>query len=431
MSTTLYTIDDINNDITNQMTNSSGNGIVDQFVGQINGPQYLPPTSNSTVYNTTNYGNTDLISLLTGTLIPANLNSLQTQTNAELIANGQLQNVINNMINDYNSVITDVNNYLTDYLNTGISNVSEKSWGYASVPPHKVRDAKNAITNGIAILRNNIPNMIQTLVIKFNPVCAIFNPVTIGEQLGSIYSTANSSCATAIQLAGQAGNVAGGTNADLVGYDDLVADWLEVNNQWLTVQNEQIGTSLSENPDYTAINTNLTNINNVCSAASAAYQTYITQEMSAAMAPAPFQRPPDTGVTSIINDTIKQYYETEMAYLQGLEAQLQGILEYLMALNIPNIDSTANSTTGSKTVLNLNVENVAFSAPTNPPTGIITIEGNPGQQTINMVLSNGMTGVPGIKGPVGNNGANGAPGKEGQMGQPGIFEIPYQYFKSF
>lgn len=410
---------------------SKGTGAVDIFTQNISKLPYAPTIYTTDTYDTGTYGNINIVDLLSN-IVTDVLSPLPIQPNSDLTNSGLLKTAATTINNNFSSIINNpsYNSVYISIQNRTLSNYED--------PPKRDRplqniryNTNNGITNNITELAATVATQINSIINSYNPTCTPFTPPTIGDQLGSVYATANSSCATAIQLAGQAGDVAGGTNADLLGYDDLVTYWTEVNNQWLTVQNEQIGTSLSENPDYKVMDANLTSINNVCSAASGAYQQYITQEMAAALAPAPFQRPPDTGVTSIINDTIKQYYETEMTYLRGLETQLQGILDYLISLNIPNIDGSANSIIGSKTVLNLNMENVVFSAPTNPPTGIITIEGNPGQQTINMVLSNGMVGEPGAKGPTGNNGANGPPGKEGQMGPPGIFEIPYQYFKSF
>ena len=420
----LYTLNDIVNDVSEFMIVGNGTGALEIFVANINNQKDAYNIPANQTYTISGYGTINLSALLT-TIISDTLNTLPLQTNSNLTSSGALNNAIYEILGEFNNILWGPDVYTWEMDQT------YNSYKRAKTSTSVKNNTNEGISNNFNELYNTVAAEVNSVISSYNPTCTVFTPITIGNQLGSVYSTANASCASAIQLAGQSGEMAGGTNSDLLGYDDLVTYWTEVNNQWLTVENEQIGTNMLENPDYIAINTNLSSINATCATASAAYQNYITQEMSAAMTPAPIQRPPDTGVTSIINDTITQYYETEMEYLQGLEQQLQGILNYLTALNIPNIDGSTNSTIGSNTVINLNTEGVIFSAPTNPPTGIITIEGNPGQQTLNMILSKGITGQPGIKGPTGHNGVNGAPGKPGQIGQPGIFEIPYQYFQSF
>ena len=420
----LYTMTNIIDDVSQYMTNGSSNGALDQFSNDLINAKFVNALYAGTSY-TTNYGSITFTDLLTKQLIPKYLAAVPIDTNSNLTSSGALTNAINGILGEFNGILMGDNalGYEMGKTNKTLSDKKASS--------SQRNSARNAVNNNFNRLQTSVTEQITSVINSYNPTCTVFTPVTIGDQLGSTYNTANSSCAQAIQAAGQAGQLAGGSSEDLVGYDDLVNYWTEVDNQWSTVKNEQIGTNLSPNPDYAIMNNNLTNINTTCINAAAAYQSYITAEMASAMAPAPFQRPPDTGVTTIINDTVKQYYETEMSYLQGLESQLQEVLNYLTALNIPTVNGSSNSVIGSKTVLNLNAENVAFSAPTNPPTSIITVSGNPGQQTLNMVLSNGMAGAPGSKGPIGNDGANGVSGKDGQSGSPGIFEIPYQYFKSF
>lgn len=427
----LYTLNDIINDVRQFMTNgnttgSNGNGALDIFSQNIINLKYAQEVYSGTIYNISGYGNMNLVDLLV-TLITNVLNNIPNQTNPELRASGVLTNAANTINTQFLNVIMgpNVKGWVQSQTNANYEKPPKNKR-----PSQNVRNnTNNGINNNFNELYNTVAQEINSVVLSYNPACNVFIPNTIGVQLANTYSTANASCAAAIQAAGEAGELAGGGNSNLLGYNDLVNYWSEINDQWLTVENEQIGTNFSENPDYITMNTNLSNINTVCSNATTAYQSYISQEMAYALTPAPVQRPPDTTVTNIINDSIAQYYQTQMGYLKGLENQLQDILNYLTALNIPTV--TTSSTNGSTTVLNLDQTNVIFSAPTNPPTGIITIQGNPGQQTIKMVLSNGIPGPQGDKGPTGHSGVNGPRGKDGPIGSPGIFEIPYQYFKSF
>lgn len=420
----LYTVDDIINDTTQFMIPGDGTGALEIFAANINGLTDSQNISPYTTYSITGIGPITLYDLLNLSIRDYLTNGLPMQTNAELTASGALKIAASTINFEFNYYLMSQDIYGWETHETN------NSYAKAHTSGSVKGNTNSGINSNYTELYNTVAAQINSVVNSYNPVCSVFTPITIGQQLGSVYATANASCESAIQLAGEVGQVSGGTNPNLIGYNDLVTYWTEVNNQWSTVENEQIGTNLAENPDYIAMNTNLTNINTTCASAAAVYENYIASEMSVASAPAPFQRPPDTGVTTIINDTLTQYYETEMSYLKELETQLRGVLDYLESLNIPTVNSSSGSIVGSTNILSLNAENVAFSAPTDPPTAIVTINGNPGQQNINMVLSKGMSGQPGANGPTGNMGAKGVSGKDGPMGPPGVFEIPYQYYKS-
>jgi len=302
--------------------------------------------------------------------------------------------------------------------------------------------AYNSDPNSPGFLVGIVQGMFMAMAVElasvlnsYNPPCATPMVIpTISAQLQTNYNNVYNSCLSAISLAKSAGKAGGGTNADFTGAEDLYSFLSEVQGQWTSVKDQPVGTATDYNifsygSDYNVINANITNLNATCSTAISAYEQYLKEDMAAALEPAPLQRPIDAGNTEIINKAVREYYETQMDYLNGLETRLRQILDYLNASGIS--ENGVSNIHGSKKIIQLTAENIFVSEPTNKPIALFKMEGNPSAQALGIILSKGPPGPPGIKGVAGPKGVNGKPGPPGQKGPTGTYEIPVQYENSF
>jgi len=62
---------------------------------------------------------------------------------------------------------------------------------------------------------------------------------------------------------------------------------------------------------------------------------------------------------------------------------------------------------------------------------MVTIEGNPPNQVLSMLIPQGMPGIQGPVGAAGGTGIIGNPGKAGPDGKVGIWELPTQYENTY
>jgi hypothetical protein len=273
------------------------------------------------------------------------------------------------------------------------------------------------------------------LLTKYNPPCSSgdsYTGATINQQLGQQYNNVYNTCANAMQIISESG-VLNGNQLGLISHNDVYNPWENVYNTWMTISGETIGTTARPNSNYTAIDASLTAVNVLCDAAISQYIEFQKKEMASAYAPQPHQRPPDDETLALIQGKISVFYETQLEYLTNLENRLQKMYNYLQGLNIPTIldGSGGGGTIGSSTVLNLNAENVFYTAEEKTPKGVVSIAGNPGKQTVSMYLSKGMNGKMGAQGQQGLTGPQGKSGNAGKRGTIGVGETPYQYFKTF